>query len=57
MKQVALNALKECLKKVPFLQVDWIDFSELDNQADILVQGYSSAVGAFLPIAGFARHK
>jgi hypothetical protein len=37
-EQVALTALKECLEKVPFLQFDRIERSELDNQADFLVQ-------------------
>ena len=36
-EQVALTALKECLEKVPFLQIDRIELSEFD-QADFLVQ-------------------
>lgn len=37
-EQAALTALKECLERVPFLQIDRIELSELDNQADFLVQ-------------------
>ena len=37
-EQVALTALKDCLEKVPFLQIDRIEHSELDNQTDFLVQ-------------------
>ncbi len=37
-KQTAQTALKECLEKVPFLQIDRIELSELDNQADFLVK-------------------
>ena len=37
-KQIAQTALKECLEKVPFLQIDRIELSELDTQADFLVQ-------------------
>jgi len=37
-EQVALTVLKECLERVPFLQIDRIELSELDNQADFWLQ-------------------